>query len=685
MRANEPRCVEKVLWRKPARPRAGRARQMRAINNVDIKIDQDETASLAQEIERVANNRGEAVRAHIARAHHMDARVLRFLVRARGVGEWRKPDLRDAIASEAVIEQGLDRIAVVEPTICVAQIEMRVERENAETGEARIEAVRDRARDGVVAADDGEEAPGPRQRQHAFLDRREGGGWIEKLEIEIARVMDAHGREVRLRFEIIDAEPRQRLAKHARAEIAAPGRQRFFRQRRAKERDRRARIGRQEVGERRPGFTLGWHGSARAPYGASVYRVRIREARPMWDSIWINARLATMVGARYGAIPDGAIAAKDGRIAWVGARADLPGAPEALARDVHDVGRAWITPGLIDCHTHLVFAGDRAREYEQRLEGATYEEIARAGGGIASTVAATRAASADDLFAQATRRLKALMASGVTTIEIKSGYGLDWETEARLLAVARRLGGTHKVRVRTTFLALHALAPEFKHDRAAYVRLVAEEMIPRVAREGLADAVDAFCESIAFTKDEVGAVFKAARAAGLPTKLHAEQLSDCGGAALAAHYGALSADHLEYVSDEGIAALARAGTIAVLLPGAFYTLRETRAPPVEKLRAAGVPMALASDCNPGTSPIASLLTVLNMGCTLFRLTPEEALAGVTTHAARALGLQDEIGALEVGKAADFALWRIDAPAELSYWVGADLLEERVCAGRPATA
>jgi imidazolonepropionase len=402
----------------------------------------------------------------------------------------------------------------------------------------------------------------------------------------------------------------------------------------------------------------------------------------MWDTLWTDANLATMAGpAPYGAIRDGAIAAQDGRIAWVGARRDLPGAPETLAREVRSAGGGWITPGLVDCHTHLVFGGDRAREFELRLEGASYEEIARAGGGIVSTVAATRAASLDDLVRTATPRLEALKADGVTTVEIKSGYGLDLANELKQLDAARRLGENGDIRIQRTFLGLHALPPEYAEDRAGYVSLVAETMIPEVARTKAADAVDAFCEGIGFTADETDQVFRAARAHGLPVKLHAEQLSDLDGAALAARHGALSADHLEWLNDEGVAAMAKAGTVAVLLPGAFYVLRETKLPPVEKLRAAGVPMAIATDCNPGSSPVVSPLLVLNMACTLFRLTPEEALAGMTREGARALGLHHEIGTLEIGKAADFAVWNVAAPAELSYWIGADLLRERVYAGR----
>lgn len=405
----------------------------------------------------------------------------------------------------------------------------------------------------------------------------------------------------------------------------------------------------------------------------------------MFDTLWVDANLATMTpGAKpYGAIERGAVAAKDGRIAWIGHAADLPKPPDELAHDVRRCEGAWITPGLIDCHTHLVFGGNRAREFEMRLEGASYEEIARAGGGIVSTVAATRAASKEELIASAAKRLADLTGEGVTTVEIKSGYGLDLENELKMLEVAQSIGKYENVRVQRTFLGLHALPPEFKDDRAAYVQLVADVMIPAIAAAGAADAVDAFCENIGFTPEETDYVFSAATANGLRVKLHAEQLSNQNGAALAARHGALSADHLEYVDDAGIRAMARAGMVAVLLPGAFYFLRETMLPPIDKLRAAGVPMALATDCNPGTSPLTSPLAIMNMACTLFRMTPEEALAGFTREGARALGLQDEIGTLEVGKAADFAIWDINSPAELSYWLGAKLLSERVVAGRPA--
>jgi imidazolonepropionase len=401
----------------------------------------------------------------------------------------------------------------------------------------------------------------------------------------------------------------------------------------------------------------------------------------MWDAIWTEGRLATMAGAApYGAVEDGAIAVEGGRIAWVGPAAELPGRPGDLARECHGLGGRWVTPGLVDCHTHLVYGGDRAREFELRLEGASYEEIARAGGGIVSTVAATRAASETELFEAARRRLSALLAEGVTTIEIKSGYGLDLETELKQLRVARRLGEALPVTVRTTFLGAHAAPPEYAGRADDYIAAVAA-MMPEVADSGLADAVDAFCETIAFSPDQTARVFEAAAENGLPVKLHTDQLSDLGGAALAARFGALSADHLEYTNEDGIAAMAAAGTVAVLLPGAFYFLRETKVPPVEGLRAAGVPIALATDSNPGSAPLTSLLLMLNMGCTLFRMTPEEALAGVTKNGARALGLAESHGTLEAGKAADFAIWEIERPAELAYRIGFNPLSGVVKAGR----
>jgi imidazolonepropionase len=385
-----------------------------------------------------------------------------------------------------------------------------------------------------------------------------------------------------------------------------------------------------------------------------------------FDAVWVNARLATMVPGRpYGAIDDGAIAVRDGLIAWVGPRAALPDRGGVH----HDSGGRWITPGLIDCHTHLVFGGDRAEEFEMRLNGATYEEIARAGGGIKSTVTRTRAASEDQLYQSGARRLKALMAEGVTTVEIKSGYGLDIENEAKMLRVARRLGATLPVTVVTTFLGAHAMPPGFAGDSGDYISLVAGPMMDRIVAENLADSVDVFAESIAFSPEEAATVFEAARRHGLPVKLHADQLSDQGGAELAARFGALSAEHLEYASEAGIAAMGEAGTVAVLLPGAYYFLRDTTLPPIAAMRRHGVAIAIASDCNPGSSPAISLLLMLNMACTLFRLTPEEALAGVTRVAARALGLKDR-GTLEAGKRADFVLWDVSHPAELSYWIGA---------------
>lgn len=397
-----------------------------------------------------------------------------------------------------------------------------------------------------------------------------------------------------------------------------------------------------------------------------------------------DCRLATMApafagvgGAAYGAIEDGALLIRDGRIVWAGARADLP-AHEAVQTDRLD-GR-WITPGLVDCHTHLVFGGDRSGEFEQRLGGATYEEIARAGGGIVSSVAATRAASEDDLYASALTRLDGLKATGVTTVEIKSGYGLDRDSERKMLRVARRIGREAGVRVRTSYLGLHAVPPEWKADRAGYVDLAVDEILPAAHAEGLVDAVDAYCEPIAFSTDEVGRLFDKARALGLPVKLHADQLSDGGGAALAGRYGALSADHVEHTTEAGVRAMAEGGVVAVLLPGAYLMLRETTPPPIALLRRHGVEMAVATDCNPGTSPVASMTAALNLACVQFRLTPEEALAGATRVAAKALGLGGEIGTLEPGKAADLAVWDIARPAELAYWLGKPLLARRMVAG-----
>jgi imidazolonepropionase len=383
------------------------------------------------------------------------------------------------------------------------------------------------------------------------------------------------------------------------------------------------------------------------------------------------------VPAPFGAIENGAIGIVDGKIVRAGRRSELAG---YRARRVEALGGAWVTPGLIDCHTHLIFGGNRAHEFEQRLQGASYEEIARAGGGILSTVGATRAASESELAEQARPRLRALVRGGVTTVEIKSGYGLDVETELKMLRAARALGDSEAVRVVPTLLALHALPPEYRERREAFVRLVTEELIPAATAEGLAQAVDAFCEGIGFTASEVRALFEAAAQAGLRVKLHAEQLSNLNGAALAAEYGALSADHLEHLDEAGAAAMARAGMVGVLLPGAFYALRETRRPPVDLLRRHGVPMAVATDCNPGTSPALSPTLMLSMACTLFGMTPEEALAGMTVHAARALGLEREVGTIATGKAADICVWRVSRPAELCYWIGHPGPERRFVGG-----
>ena len=371
-----------------------------------------------------------------------------------------------------------------------------------------------------------------------------------------------------------------------------------------------------------------------------------------------------MNGPSYGAIVDAALAVTGNRISWAGPRSEWRDG----AREEHDARGAWITPGLIDCHTHLVYAGNRAQEFEQRLKGATYEEIARAGGGILSTVKATRAASEEELLHLAQRRLSRWEAEGATVIEVKSGYGLDLETELKILRAARRLSG---LTVKTTFLGAHALPEEYKGRSDDYIDFVCNEVLPEAKKQGLVDAVDAFCERIAFTPEQTQRVFDKAKALGLPVKLHADQLSDLGGAALAAGHGALSADHLEFSNEEGISRMRATGTVAVLLPGAFYFLKEKQLPPIGALRRHGVPIALATDHNPGSSPLGSPLLVLNMACTLFGLTPEEALAGMTRHAARALGLAASHGTLEVGKQADLALWEIGAPAELAYAFGAN--------------
>ena len=411
---------------------------------------------------------------------------------------------------------------------------------------------------------------------------------------------------------------------------------------------------------------------------------------PSWDRLWIDVNLATMAhappgatqaGAPYGAIRHAALAVERGRIAWLGPMAELPGAPEDLAGHVSHAGDRWMTPGLIDCHTHIVFGGTRTGEFERRTQGATYEQIAREGGGILSTVTATRETPETSLLDSATDRLRRLQTEGVTTVDIKSGYGLDLDAERKMLRVARQLAGRLRLTVRTTFLGAHAVPPEYERRPDAYVDLVINEMLPAVADARLADAVDAFCERIAFTPEQTGRVLGAARARGLPVALHADQLSDTGGAALAARFQALSADHLEFSSEAGVRAMADAGTVGVLLPGAWYFTHATQRPPVEALRAHGVPIAVATDCNPGSSPALSLLLMLNMACTLFGLTPEEALAGVTRHAARALGMQDEIGTLETGKRADLAIWAIDEPAELAYWMGANPCVDVVHGGR----
>ena len=399
-----------------------------------------------------------------------------------------------------------------------------------------------------------------------------------------------------------------------------------------------------------------------------------------WDGLLVNARLVTLAGdAGYGVIEDGALGWHDGMIVFAGHRTDLPAPPASLADERVDAQGEWVTPGLIDCHTHVVFGGDRAGEFEQRLQGASYEDIARSGGGIVSTVRATRAASEDDLFAQSLPRARALRDDGVTTLEIKSGYGLDFDNERKMLRVARRIGDALGIRVRTTYLGAHALPPEFAGRADDYIDAVCR-WLPALHAEGLVDAVDAFCERIGFTAAQTQRVFEAARALGIPVKLHADQLSDGGGAALVAGFAGLSADHVEYTSEAGVAALKQAGSVAVLLPGAFHVLRETKLPPLDAFRAHGVPMAVATDCNPGTSPLQSLRLAMSLACTHFRLTPEEALRGATVHAARALGLKER-GRLVVGQRADFVRWRIGQPAQLAYWLGGDLVSAGHAGGR----
>ncbi len=400
----------------------------------------------------------------------------------------------------------------------------------------------------------------------------------------------------------------------------------------------------------------------------------------MWDRLLVDCNIATMdpaVPGPFGAIENGAIGIQDGRIVRVGRRVELAG---YQAQKVEALGGAWVTPGLVDCHTHLVFGGNRAGEFEQRLQGATYEEIAAAGGGILSTVRATREASLDALIEASRPRLRAMIQGGVTTVEIKSGYGLDVDGELKMLRAARMLGQSEPVRIERTLLALHALPPEFRDRREEFLDLAIDTLLPAVTAEDLAGAVDAFCEGIGFAPDEVRRWFEAANELGLRVKLHAEQLSNLNGAALAADFRALSADHLEHVDEAGVEAMADAGMVAVLLPGAFYALRETKRPPVDLLRRYGVPIAVATDCNPGTSPTLSPTLIMSMACTLFGLTPEEAVAGMTRNAARALGLQDEVGTISPGKAADLCVWRVSRPAELCYWVGLPGPKKRIFAG-----
>ena len=395
-----------------------------------------------------------------------------------------------------------------------------------------------------------------------------------------------------------------------------------------------------------------------------------------FSTLFRNAQIATMTpGKSYGLIENGAVVISADRIKWVGAEKELP--DEFAGLQGKNLEGRLVTPALIDCHTHLVYGGSRATEFELRLNGASYEEIARNGGGILSTVTATRNASENELLAQSLPRLDALLSEGVATIEIKSGYGLDIETEIKMLRVARQLGKERSVRVKTSFLGAHAIPPEFSGKADAYIDFVCEEVLPAVHYENLADAVDGFCENIAFSPNQISRVFEKAKSFGLPVKLHAEQLSNLGGATLAAKYGALSADHLEFLDQTGVEVMGESGTVAVLLPGAFYTLRETQLPPLDSLRKAEVPIAIATDCNPGSSPLTSILLCMNMSCTLFRMTPEEALCGVTIIAAQALGIGDEVGTIEVGKKAELAVWNVDQPAELAYRVGFNPLEEMV--------
>ncbi len=402
-----------------------------------------------------------------------------------------------------------------------------------------------------------------------------------------------------------------------------------------------------------------------------------------WDVIWVNSAIATLAAGDipYGLIERGAIAVKAGKIVWVGSMEDLPGIPEQLATEVFSCSGKCITPGLIDCHTHLVYAGNRSLEFEMRLQGATYEDIARAGGGIRSTVQATRRVSEEELFEQSLKRAAAMVANGVTTLEIKSGYGLDLATELKILRVAKRLEKVLPVTVFKTFLGAHTVPEDYQGRADDYIEFICHEVLPRIAEERLAESVDVFCETIGFTLSQTERVFQVAEEYGLGIKCHAEQLTDSGGAELAAQYQALSVDHLEFLTEAGVAALAKTRTVAVLLPGAFYFLREKQLPPIALLRDYGVPMAIATDCNPGTSPVTSLLLMLNMACTLFRLTPEEALAGVTRQAAQALGMEHVAGTLEVGKNADFIVWDVSHPAELVYNVAWNPMVQRVRHGK----
>ncbi|WP_419902192.1 imidazolonepropionase [Kiloniella sp.] len=400
----------------------------------------------------------------------------------------------------------------------------------------------------------------------------------------------------------------------------------------------------------------------------------------MWDSLWINCNLCTMQGTGLGTITNGAIAIEFDKIVWIGEFNDLPDTPDKLAREINDLNGSWVTPGLIDCHTHIVHGGERVNEFNMRLEGASYEEIARAGGGIRSTVKATRAASEKELLEAALKRASALQSEGVTVIEVKSGYGLDWENETKQLRVARQITDHLPLKIMTTYLAAHTVPEEYQDNGDAYIDSIIEKL-PELKKSELADAVDGFCEGIAFSPDQIEKLFKAASELGFDLKLHAEQLSDLSGAALAAKYGANSADHLEYVSDSSADAMAEAGSVAVILPCAFYFLNETKKPPIQLFRDKNVPMAVATDMNPGSSPCCSILLAMNMACTFFKMTPTETMRGVTINAAQALGIEASYGSLEIGKTADLAIWDINNPAELSYHMGFNPLQELIKSGK----